>query len=535
MQSSLAVWALTNVTVLALAACGNSGGSTDGTGGNSNTDTLAPSAGAGANGGGMGNAGNVGGSPPAGGGAGNAPPVVPPDPGATGATGMLPSGGMSSTPPPAGTTDPSNGGASGGTSGGSGGSDSTDTTPGNTDTETGTSGGETTDGGSTAPPEGAYEACSGAAPPEVNVNLVVELNRPVAMATPRNDANTWYVADLGGLVQRVDMSQGSPEVTEVGTLSVEAGQSFSANECGLLGLALHPNFDGTSERRIYFSYNPKCASGFMGGGEQGLSVIAEYEIGDGGLTLSRELVDHQQPASNHNGGGLAFGPDGYLYISFGDGGGGNNQFNNAQDPNNPLGKILRLDIDNVETPPSGNLSQDMLGGASVDSRIYHIGLRNPWRFSFDRLNGDLYIGDVGQMAREEVNIVEAGAAPKNFGWAQYEGSGPCGACNDQVLQGMEHTPPAYDYPYGGGASVTGGYVYRGQQIPGLWGRYVFGDFVRGDLYLLTSSGNGETCDVVDNWKSGALPDNSLASFAEDADGELYILGLNRGIYRIEPQ
>ena len=530
MRSSLAAWALTNITVFALASCGNESnqgpGDVTGGGGQTTAPLTPPGEGgspaAGASGGGVGNAGGAASPPPAAGGNGDTPSVPPPGPSSTG----TPSGGATSAPPN-GTTSPGTGATGGGVS--------TDTSS-STTTDSTSTGGVTTDpAGPLEPPAGAYEACSGAEPPDVSVNLVVELNRPVAMATPRNDANTWYVADLGGLVQRVDMSQGSPQVTEVGTLSVQAAQSVSANECGLLGLALHPNFDGTGERRMYFSYNPKCASGFMGGGEEGLSVIAEYELNGEELTLTRELVNHQQPASNHNGGGLAFGPDGYLYISFGDGGGGNNQFGNAQSPNNPLGKILRLDIDDVDTPPAGNLSQEAMGGASVDTRIYHIGLRNPWRFSFDRLNGDLYIADVGQQAREEVNIVEAGAPSKNFGWAQYEGSGPCGACNDQVLPGMDHTPPAYDYPYGSGASVTGGYVYRGQRIPGLWGRYVFGDFARGDLYLLTSQGNGEVCDVVDDWKPRAVTANSLASFAEDANGELYILGLSRGIYRIDPQ
>ncbi len=391
------------------------------------------------------------------------------------------------------------------------------------------------DGG---PPEGAYEACSGTPFPALQLTEVIGgLDSPVHAVTPAGDASTMFVAERGGSVKRFDISQADPSGTEL--LSFNAS---TTGECGLLSIALHPNFDGAGENRLYVSHNPSCSQ------QGGSSAIDVYTVSGDSATQSGTLYETMQPESNHNGGLIAFGPDGYLYFGLGDGGGSNDMHGmtgNGQNPNVPLGSILRLDVDAPDTPPAGNLSSDDVGGASVDSRILHYGLRNPWRFSFDRVTDDLYIGDVGQNTWEEISFAAAGSGPINFGWAAREGFEACPGCgNKQVLSGTTAVDPIHSYPTDTGqssgffnGSVTGGFVYRGSNIPALYGRYIFGEYVRGEIFALTYDGNGGSCDVVDEAIPGAnLPAESLASFAEDADGELYLINMARGtISRIDPQ
>lgn len=357
------------------------------------------------------------------------------------------------------------------------------------------------------------------------------LDSPIHAVTPNGDASTLFVAERGGRLLRFDLSQANPEPVEVLSVTVATN-----SECGFLSVALHPNFDGMDERRIYVSYNPACAPQSAGS-----SVLDEYLATGDGATFVRTLFSVGQPQSNHNGGLAAFGPDGYLYFGLGDGGGSNDQHGtngNGQDVNVPLGKLLRFDVDDVDTPPAGNLTSQDVGGVSVDGRILHFGLRNPWRFSFDRETDDLYIGDVGQNTWEEVSFAPAGTGPLNFGWAAREGFVACPTCSDKtLLSGSTATDPILTYPRsagGSGGSVTGGFVYRGRELPGLWGRYLYGDYVRGTLSALTHDGAGGVCDEVEELLP-SLPGQSLASFAEDADGEIYVVNISRGtISRIEP-
>lgn len=396
--------------------------------------------------------------------------------------------------------------------------------------------------GSLEPPPGAYVACSGDPIPELTLTPVItSVTMPIQMVTPKADPNTAFVIERGGRVLRFDLSQDNPTGAEL--TSVPASTD---GECGLLGIALHPNFDGANEKRIYLSHMPTCApfQQNMNNPTFGKSVVGAYEMNGDSVTLLEEIVTVDQPEGNHNGGSVMFGPDGYLYYGLGDGGGSNDKHGdngNGQNPNTPLGSILRFDVDNLSQSPAGNLTQADVGGASVDARILHYGLRNPWRFSFDRLTGDLYIGDVGQGAREEISFLPADTGPTNFGWAAREGSGACPGCTASLLNGTTARDPIYDYAtkpnptqQGFTGSVTGGFVYRGQKIPGLWGRYLFGDYVRGDTFALTYDGNNGVCDVEQNPIEG-ITGNSLVSFAEDADGELYVVNMSRGIiYRIDP-
>jgi glucose/arabinose dehydrogenase len=223
-----------------------------------------------------------------------------------------------------------------------------------------------------------------------------------------------------------------------------------------------------------------------------------------------------QPYTNHNGGNLVFGPDGMLWIGLGDGGNGGDPQNHAQnlDPNDLLGKMLRIDPlhGSPYAIPSGNLS-----GA-----IWAYGLRNPWRYSFDRGTGDLWIGDVGQNAWEEIDFHPvAQGAGANYGWARYEGT----HIYDASRSAPNAIGPVYEYGHtGGNCSVTGGYVYRGTRIANLGGGYLFGDYCAGRVIAFYS---GQVRDL-------GLPVSGLSSFGQDLSGELYALSLNGGVYRIDP-
>ncbi len=394
--------------------------------------------------------------------------------------------------------------------------------------DAGGSGGDSPDAG---PVEGAYVPCSGTPFPEITLTQVLEgIDEPVSAVTPAGDSSTMFVAELSGDLLRFDLSQPDPSPTTILTVNAATGA-----ECGFYAVALHPNFDGVAEQRIYVSYAGGCAPIFGGGGDPGSGLVDEYIVDGDAATFSQNVLTVTQPEGNHNGGSLLFGPDGYLYHGLGDGGGSNDahgQNGNGQDPNTALGSLLRIDVDDIDTAPDGNLTSADVGGASVDSRIKHFGLRNPWRFSFDRETGDLYIGDVGQNTWEEISFAPADSAPLNFGWAAREGLVACPTCsNKTLLSGSSATDPIFVYPRG---SVTGGFVYRGRNIPGMIGRYIFADYSSGQSYSITYDGQGGACDVEEG-VLGNITNNSLASFAEDSDGELYVLNLSRGtIHRIDP-
>jgi glucose/arabinose dehydrogenase len=217
----------------------------------------------------------------------------------------------------------------------------------------------------------------------------------------------------------------------------------------------------------------------------------------------RLLLGVDQPAANHNGGGLQFGPDGRLYIALGDGGGANDTYGNGQNLSTPLGKLLRMNV----------------ADATYEIRAY--GLRNPFRFSFDRANGDIWIGDVGQNAWEEVDRAPAGSGRLNFGWGLMEGNHPVNGRTPPP----NHTPPVYEYPHAsGGCIVTGGYVYRGSRMPGNVGMYVFVDVCIGDLWALQNGAR----------RSLGAKGSQIVSFGQDLSGELYAVSLNGPVYRIDP-
>lgn len=294
-------------------------------------------------------------------------------------------------------------------------------------------------------------------------------------------------------------------------------------EQGLLSVAFAPNYETSGV--FYVNYTTK-ATGTL---DAGTTVIERYQVsaGDANVadpTSAETVLTIDQPATNHNGGQLHFGPDGYLYVGTGDGGGSGDPNENAENLNTLLGKMLRLDVtgEATYTIPSDNPFVEV---PSARGEIWAYGLRNPWRFSFDRQSGDLYIADVGQNGWEEVNFQPADSAGgEHYGWDTMEGAHcyePPSGCDTsgKVL-------PVTEYDHDLGHSVTGGYVYRGATYPTIAGRYFFADFGTGRIWGLTR--NGTTWERTEHLNT----DLNISSFGEDEDGELYVLDIGGDVYRL---
>ncbi len=331
-----------------------------------------------------------------------------------------------------------------------------------------------------------------------------QFSRPLAFIA--GPANAVYVVEQPGRIQRLLDSQPATLFADI-RIRVNSGP----NEAGLLGMAFDPDFATNS--RVYLSYTRDNLQ----------SVISRFVSHDDGLTLDADseqvLLTLDQPKGNHNGGQIAFGPDDYLYIGFGDGGGAGDRDGNSQNKNNLLGAMLRIDVsgDSGYTIPADNPFAQVNGRAEV----YAWGLRNPWRWSFDRQTGDLWLADVGQDKWEEINRIQLGG---NYGWNIREGEHCYNAiqCDSRGL-----IDPVVEYPNGSDCSVTGGYVYRGEAIEDLDGVYLYGDYCSGKIWGLFPDGNG-------GFDNRLLLDTSLriSSFGEGSDGELYVVHHWGGIYRI---
>lgn len=302
-------------------------------------------------------------------------------------------------------------------------------------------------------------------------------------------------------------------------LSITDRANSGGYEQGLLGLAFHPDY--ANNGRFFVNYTRADDA----------TVIAEFAVDpnnpDRALPSSeRILLTIPQPYRNHNGGQLKFGPDGFLYIGTGDGGSANDPPNNGQRTDTLLGKMLRLDVDGGE-PYGVPASNPFVNDDAVRNEIWATGLRNPWRFSFDRETGDLYIADVGQNEWEEINFqpYDSGGG-ENYGWRIFEASN----CHMDDCSTLGLTNPAFEYNHAGGhCSVTGGYMYRGEQYPDLYGNYFLADYCSGQAWRMVQiEGEWHTA-VVGNF--GFL----VSTFGEDAQGELYIADHNSGtIYQITP-
>ncbi|MBI4558729.1 MAG: PQQ-dependent sugar dehydrogenase [Candidatus Hydrogenedentes bacterium] len=350
------------------------------------------------------------------------------------------------------------------------------------------------------------------------------LELPVFLTAAPGDEGRLFVVEQPGRIRII--KDGALLVRPFLDIRAQVG---SGGECGLLGLAFHPNYN--SNGLFYVDYTDQACN----------TVIARFQVSaDPDIAAAdseTNLLTIEQPFANHNGGMLAFGPrDGYLYIGMGDGGSANDPGDRAQNLGEYHGKLLRIDVDSgspYAIPPEN----PFVGVPGVRPEIWAYGMRNPWRFSFDRANGDLYIGDVGQAAREEIDFQPAASrGGENYGWDIAEGfacAGGAGACGTNP----GFTPPIYDYAHSlsSSASVTGGYVYRGRALPEYLGIYFFADFVTGAIWSLRWNGAAIT-ELRDRTSelepAGAAALNNIGSFGEDAAGELYLVDYDGEVFRI---
>jgi glucose/arabinose dehydrogenase len=331
------------------------------------------------------------------------------------------------------------------------------------------------------------------------------LNRPTYVGTAPGDPALWVLEQPGRVVRLHDGERAT-------VLDIRDRVKTGAEQ-GLLGAAFHPDF--ATDRRLYLHWSDP----------EGDTRVAEFRAGAGGDGIVidpqplRELLFHEQPEENHNGGQLAFGPDGRLYLGLGDGGGGFDPRRTAQDPESLLGKVLSTDVDAPEPR----------------WRVVLTGLRNPWRFSFDSALGEIWVADVGQDAVEEVNrvLLEPDEPPKNLGWSAYEGTLRVeeGGTHDLDSTGEVIWPVAsYGHDDQGGCSITGGVVYRGTALPELSGRYVYGDFCTAALWSLEGTPEGRAADV--RRERAKVP--QLTHIGTDGDGELLFASATGAIYRAVP-
>jgi glucose/arabinose dehydrogenase len=326
-----------------------------------------------------------------------------------------------------------------------------------------------------------------------------------------------FVVQRQGKIKIID---GSGTVLAEPFLDITDRIESGYEERGLLGLAFHPDY--VSNGYFFVSYTDLDGNSVI----SRFSVTADPNIADEDSEFL--IYDAVQPYSNHNGGCIHFGPDGYLYIALGDGGSGGDPGDRAQNPENKLGKIHRLDVDGGE-PYAIPADNPFVGAADTLETIWSIGVRNPWRFTFDRETGDIWMADVGQNLYEELNFEAAGDGGHNYGWRCYEGNHTfsLAGCEDESF----YTFPIYEYNHSfgtGGYSVTGGYRYRGTDFPGMVGYYFMADFVSGNWWWVRQAVGGE-------WEVEFLDEieDDIAGFGEDVYGELYCADLYSGIiYRV---
>jgi len=365
---------------------------------------------------------------------------------------------------------------------------------------------------STAPP-----ISGGPIPALVLTPVVSGLTSPVDLQFPNDGSGRMFIVQQAGSIRIVN--NGSLVATPF--LDITAKVS-SGGEMGLLGLAFHPQF---MQNHLFYVHYDRTVAG------QIQSVIAEYQVSAGDANLAdpnseRILLTVNQPFSNHKGGQIVFGPDGFLYIGFGDGGSGGDPMGNGQNLQTMLAKMLRIDVNSQSSgkqyaiPPSNPFAN---GGGLPE--IFAYGLRNPWRFSFERGGTRLFVGDVGQDAFEEVDLLESG---KNYGWNVTEGLhcyNPATGCN---MTGL--TMPIVEYPHAEGEAVMGGFVYKGAAISGLSGAYVFGDYISGTMWKLVESPPG-------TWTRSTLlsTGRNISSFGQDTAGELYVVDYSGSVLKLAPQ
>lgn len=376
-----------------------------------------------------------------------------------------------------------------------------------------------TTGGS--PVQGAYDcsAAEGAMPDLTTRTIADGFARPLFVTAAPGDNTRLFVVEQFGSIRVIENGTTVSEPYLDLEDRVQSSQN-DGDERGLLGLAFHPDY--AENGLFYVNYSAP---------RSGNTTVSEFSVTDDANVADpdseRVVLTQEQPAANHNGGMLAFGPDGYLHIGFGDGGGGGDQYGNGQNLGSMLATISRIDVDDTSSGEYGIPAGNMTGNGALPE-ILHYGVRNPWRFSFDACTGDLYIGDVGQDDLEEVDVIPAGAGNLNLGWPIKEASS-CYQANTCDESGL--TDPVLEYGHGDGVSVTGGYVYRGSEIPGLRGYYFYADYGSEVVWTFRYEA-GEALDqqVVNVGGSGGI-----TAFGQDNSGEIYIVRRPGEIQKIVAQ
>lgn len=371
------------------------------------------------------------------------------------------------------------------------------------------------------------ESCAGAPELVSGVDLVrvypgLRFERPVFVTGAGDRSGRLYVVEQEGVIRIFDGREDAKSAEVF--LDISEHVSRQGNEEGLLGLAFHPDFADNGEFFVHFSSSRDA-------GENGVAqnVISRFRVStDDSQRADPEseevLLVQRQPYRNHNGGMIAFGPDGMLYAAFGDGGAANDPEGNGQKLTSILGSIIRIDVDGSSEGLAYGIPADnpFVGVEGARPELWAIGLRNVWRFSFDRGTGALFAGDVGQNKIEEVDIIVRGG---NYGWNRFEAD-DIFAKGTELISG-EHIAPIASYPHSEGLSITGGYVYRGTKYPKLRGAYFFADYVSGNLWATTQAEGGEhETELVR--RTG----RSIASFGEDDAGELYVASFDGGLYQV---
>lgn len=344
------------------------------------------------------------------------------------------------------------------------------------------------------------------------------LSTPILVTAPPGDSRL-FIVEKNGRIQ----------IVTNGVLRSEPfldlrGRVSTGSEQGLLGLAFHPDFATTRLFHVNFT------------DLQGTTRVVAFRASgndpdQADLTSEREVLAVAQPFGNHNGGHLLYGPDGMLYIGMGDGGSGGDPQGNGQNSGTLLGSLLRFQVNPVDGSLTVPTDNPFIGQVGARPELWSIGLRNPWRFDFDPANGDLYIGDVGQNAREEVNVATAasgGGRGLNFGWNIMEGSGcfaPASGCNTSGL-----TLPVLEYSHAEGCSITGGVVYRGNAVAVLAGHYLYADFCAG--WVRSFRLVGGAVQNATTWPALAPPGGGVTSFGVDAAGEAYLMTSGGSVYQV---
>jgi glucose/arabinose dehydrogenase len=385
---------------------------------------------------------------------------------------------------------------------------------------------------------------------QVFTNLQIE--RLVWMSEAPDDSARFFAVGQAGKILVFKKDSDGSDAKEF--LNIEDRHPYFENEDGLMSIAFHPGFKTNGLFYIYYNQKNPADQNLKPQNYPFRSVISEFRVstndpGKADLSSERIVLEVPQPFWNHKGGQLTFGPDGYLYLGLGDGGLGGDPFGSGQNTFTLLAKMLRIDVNTRATvgrgaqqhqlqygfPPDNPFVNEPDNESGVRKEIFAYGLRNPWRYSFDRKTGDLWAGDVGQILWEEIDLVTKGG---NYGWSVREGAhhykpGPVGA--QYIDPVMEYPHKTSDLPqslfphHGAGSCVTGGYVYRGKKFPALDGIYIYADYIAGTVWGLR----------YDNGAQKVTDDNvllqqkkNISSFAEDSDGELYALILDGKIYSI---